>query len=340
MKTYSNILSSDWVEVLEDEKSLRKYLPMSSFLLINNSSLLAKIYLNNDWVGNCEPYSPFSVVGRVYDQFRVVNEQGKSFNANELIVVVAKDTSVSAMPLNPQLELMEDNLDVYVSGCDNRISFGGGITANDIKYWVNVQSDLIAQRRIEFEGTAAMGQYEITFSSVDTVDGSVGINNVTTLEKRIKKTIANQEFDLSLTNCLLAGWIIDLKLRTDIMDSFITVSNPTGGDTTKINDDLLNTYCQITNAISSDALVLDLGELKAVKEIHHKIYYYEQYTTNSGSILISPDGSNWTLIETFAGTGLNYIHDVDNVSIRYIKYCMTTTNPNSHMKIYECTIVE
>jgi len=237
MKTFKNPSTSLWFEDLKEDHKLRKYIPMNFFQLINNSSLTASIYLNGGFFGEAQPYSPFNVVGASFETFTVSNENKQPFNENELIVQVSKDVSVSALPANPQIDLLQDDLDIYASGCNDRISIGEGIDADRIKYWCNVQNGLIVQRRLELEGSATIGQYEIFFDEKNKLTGSVGINSITTIDKRIKKTIINSTMDYSLTVCSITGWMIDLlKKSPDIMDS------STGGEPNIIDDDLVTYY--------------------------------------------------------------------------------------------------
>lgn len=223
MKTFSNPESILWVEDLSEDTTLRKYLPMTSISVMNNGSLPVKIWIHGSYIGECQGYSAFNLIGKPFETFKIYNKDDQLLNLDDLEVTVGKNETISNMAYNPQNDLMEENLDKFASGCNHRISFVSGtipegVHPEDIKYYINANNDLIVQRRIEIEGTVSMGQYDITYSTIDHLTGSVGIWMVTTNEKRIKKTITSREFDYSQTNCSISGWIIDLNMITDIMD--------------------------------------------------------------------------------------------------------------------------
>lgn len=241
MKTFKSVAGNSWLEELEFDSSLRKFMPMTQFNLINNGELVIEAYLNGDYIGNCQAYSTLNVTNRMYNTFLVKTVDGQSYKDDELIIYVSKSEIISAMPHNPQLDLMEDNFDRFASGCDARISTNTLIGSDQTKYWINIQNNLITQRRLEVEGSASMGQYAITFGSTDNLSGSVGINMVSTNEKRMKKTIVNREFDYSTTNCTISGWIIDYLKRTGDISSDYTVV--TGGATApNAYDDDMGTF--------------------------------------------------------------------------------------------------
>lgn len=241
IKTYKNPQTNNWFVDLEQDRNMRKYVPATLFYLTNNSDLVANIYLNGTYMGEAQPYSPFSVTGKGYETFTINNADGQQFNANELIVQVSKTTSISQLPYNPQVDLLEDNLDRYASGCDNRISFGGGITADHIKYWINNQNALIVQRRLELSGTGSMGTYDISFGSGDDLSGGVGTYSINTIEKRIKKTIINHGFGYTTSNCNISGWILDYIEANDWLDNKTQISN-TMDNPSRMFDNDMTTY--------------------------------------------------------------------------------------------------
>lgn len=110
------------------------------------------------------------------------------------------------------LETNVIDLDKAIAGTNNRIT-GNLLYGNDInwvKFNVNAFKDLTAFRMINILGSAAVGDYVLTFGT-DKISASVPVNSSVNNTTIYKKNLNGQSFDLALTDCTLAGYICEFK---------------------------------------------------------------------------------------------------------------------------------
>lgn len=347
IKTYKNPQTNNWFVDLEQDRNMRKYVPATLFNLTNNSDLIANIYLNGTYMGEAQAYSPFSVSGKGYETFTVSSADGQQFNEFELIVQVSKVTSISQLPYNPQVDLLEDNLDRYASGCDGRISIGSGVTLDAIIHWINAQNSLIVQRRVEISGSGSMGTYDISFGSSDDLSGGVGQYSVTTIEKRVKKTINDYGFGYSTSNCGISGWIIDFKKNlSDISDNYTLITG-SAAEAAKMIDDDMSTYGSFDNQSSSYVTEYEVNfSARSIISIHLGlrirntlvsgcITYYQIQIYNGSWITIgngNHNSNNWVDRSCMSSTGWN------NISKIRIQLRTTCTAQHAQMQVYDLSV--
>jgi len=107
-----------------------------------------------------------------------------------------------------ELETNLFDLDKYIPGCDKRLSTD---SLKLLNFTANAYKGKIALRTISFLGTAVPGSYNIGLGS-DNIKGSVPANASATDNRLYIKTLKNADyFELSVTDCTLAGVIAELK---------------------------------------------------------------------------------------------------------------------------------
>lgn len=241
MKIFKNPNTSVWSVILTEDKTLRKYIPMQGFSLVNNSPITADVYLHAMYVGTAFPYGSFSINGKPYETFRIENPDGQEFYEDELVVTVTKDVSIMQTGYNPMMESFEDNLDRYANGCTKRVSLEDTfIYPAQIKYILGVEAVKMVQRRMEFAGSGALGKYSLMYNTNDTYSGSVAKDTIQTLDKTLIKRLDPHLFDYSTENCDISSWIVDYSQReyTDILDN-CTLSS---GHTAIYDNDILSRW--------------------------------------------------------------------------------------------------
>lgn len=353
IKKFTNPAGSRWSQDLKTDDELNLSLPLNFFLLKNNSGIAVDVKLWGKSVGSVERYSSDTFTGIPYESFEILNENDDTISAGEMVVHCGKDVSITQMPFNPQLDLMEENLDRFAGGCDARISKSSTITADAIKYWLNVQNALVVQRRIDLAGTAIMGSYEVDFGGGDVVAGSVPVNGSMLDTKRYKKTISGSAFDYSVSDCSIAGWVFDYKLNSDDQ----CTQNPVSGKTNASDDDV-KTYYQGTVSRSSgsagthkwgEIIQWDFGEILNFSTLSAMI----QSTASGGTsphgdclIQTSENGSDWATKITVTVNGtLQYHHHNTAYSARYIRVyasidsALNNQSITNTVKIYDISAI-
>lgn len=219
MKSFLNGEVNVWSEVLTEDSTLRKYLPMSGCQVINNSDDVLKIYLHGGYVGTCQGYSSFSVNNKPFDSFRVELENGEKMVDKTVEVIVSKSEIISSSAFNPQLDFMEDNFDKFALRCNKRMSYDPiDMPYDKMVYILNASAKRIVQRRIDIEGnTSNFGQYKILFDEDDIVSGAIPVGGVFTSEKRYRKTLDNKNLAVTLTDANMRGWIVDYKEKDTVI---------------------------------------------------------------------------------------------------------------------------
>lgn len=326
MKSFTNDVINNWRVELDQDSTLRQFMPMLNFTLDNSGDSEVNVFLHGESVGSCYGYATLSVMGKPFESFRIEGV----FNIGDLTVNVSKMETVTAMPFNPQIDLMEENLDKFASGTDNRISYSSTVGADSIKYWINVQNGLIVQRKLDVLGGASVGSYEISFNG-DIVSGSTAINFPSVDLKRYKKTISNSSFDYTVTNCSISGWLIDYFKNPDDLSTNYTVV--TGGATApNAYDDDLSTRADYSALFDgSKTTYWEVSfPAKDIDEIHS---YYELDGVGGGTnCLIYLDayyGGAWHTVDSQSNATTDhekkYVHKTalgltDVTKIRYQAY--------------------
>lgn len=249
---------STYVVDLKDDRNIADNLPLNFLSVRNDSSLIANVFLNNKKVGSVQAYSADSFVGKDYEIIMIVQPDGNIFGIKNLFLQLGKNEQMSSMPYNPSWNLMEENIDVYADGCDNRVSLSSLNLIEAIKYWVNVQNNLIVQRRLDIQGCASLGSYEITFNSETILSGGTPINGEVLDTKQYKKVIENREFDYSVTDCTILGWMIDLKKREKDISPDYTLIDDIGGAANSY-DDNISTNQEIISAADATNNILNVS---------------------------------------------------------------------------------
>lgn len=240
MWVYDNDTVSDtFIVDLTKDRDVQDNLPCNFLSVRNDSSLIAFVYLDNRKVGAVQAYSSDPFIGKNFEIIMIKQPDGNNFAIGDLFLQVGKNEQMSSTPYNPSWDLMEENIDVYASGCDNRICYSASNTLELIKYWVNVQSSQIVQRRLDVQGSASLGSYEITFDSETILSGGTPINGEVLETKQYKKIIQNSEFDYSLTNCSIKGWMIDYLLNPNDISKDYTLIVDLGNATYAYDNNLL-----------------------------------------------------------------------------------------------------
>ena len=203
---------------------------MSSINIRNDSSQIAWVNLWGRKVGEIQRYSSDTFGGRNFEEFRIYNPDGNDFAVGDLFVQIARGEIMTSQPFNPQWDVLEDDLDRFATGCDSRIAYSSLVTADTIKYWLNVHNRLIIQRKLDVLGGAAVGEYEISMEE-EKITGSTAAAFPTVDTKRYRKTLVNSGFDYSLSNCSIKGWVFDLRINpNDTMKNATPVSGASGED--------------------------------------------------------------------------------------------------------------
>lgn len=246
MYTLKNPTKTDsWFVDLHDHSQVENDLPQNSFIVRNDSNIIIYVELYGIKVGEVQRYSSDTFSGRDFKDFKLYNPDGNQFEANDLFVQMSKGQMMTSQPFNPQWDMMEDDLDNYSAGCDSRISLSAAITLVILKYWLNVQNGLIVQRRLNVQGSAAMGTYDIDFEG-DIINGNCGINATVLEIQKIRKTLSASGLDFSDTDCTINGLMFDYKKNSnDISDDFTLVTGNANG-----YDNDLSTY--VTGSTNSN----------------------------------------------------------------------------------------
>jgi len=172
------------------------------------------------------------------------------------------------------------DMDSYAAGCDSRISKSDTITADAIKYWLNVQNDQVVQRQIDLAGSASIGTYSIDFTGGNVISGSVPVNGSIRDNILYRKKISGSAFDYSLTNCTIEGWMIDLLLNpNDISNNYTVV---TGGVNAPLAyDDNMGTSAYYSKPGSGYGTVWEVSfSSRHISEIHLGISLKANSTSN------------------------------------------------------------
>lgn len=191
------------------------------------------------------------------------------------------------------------DMDSFAAGCDSRISKSDTITADMIRYWLNVQNDWVVQRQLDMAGSASIGTYSIDFTGGNVISGSVPVNGSIRDNILYRKIISGSGFGYSLTNCTIEGWIVDYRQKNDGMNGASVV---TGGNGENAFDDDLDTstdnYSSKTVAwvtrweVSLDAF--DMGGLHA----WFKITCTDTSRTQYLRLEVYTDAGGWETVYT------------------------------------------
>lgn len=203
--------TSNWLVDLTEHGQVEALLPMDSINIRNDSSQIAYVNLWGNKVGEIQRFSSDSFSGRGFETFRIYNPDGTDFGVHDLFVQISKGQLMTSQPFNPQWDVLEDDFDRFATGCDSRVSYSSTVFAGLVKYWINVQNNLIVQRKLEVMGGGSVGSYEVEFGGGDVVTGRTAVNFPAVDVKRYRKTISDSAFDYSVTNCAISAWMIDLK---------------------------------------------------------------------------------------------------------------------------------
>jgi hypothetical protein len=191
----------------------------------------------------------------------------------------------------------------YAEGCNSRISLSSLVTVDMIQYWIKVQNNLITQRYLNVKGSAALGTWNIDFGGSDVLAGSVGLNSIISDYMHYKKTISASAFSYTVTNCDIAGWIIDfLKNPNDISNDYVVV---TGAGVNAI-DDNMGTYDHHTGSV----VVWERSfSSRTISEVHSLFYAKRSSACSSyGHVKIYLKVNNvWTEIIDGHGDSTSYI---------------------------------
>lgn len=281
--TLSNPSASNvWNVVLDKHPEVENDLPLTFFNIKNGSSLTLIVYLNGSRAGIVEAYSMDTYIGKQFETFTVTTKDGNNLAIEDVFVQVGNNIQMTTSPYNPSWEMLEENIDVYASGCNARVSYSSTTTPENIKYSINIQNSLIVQRRLDVQGSADYGTYEIIFDidNETVLAGSTPINGVVLDTKQYKKTIINSGFDFSLTDCSIKGWMIDyLNITMDkdkTTDATIEVDPGNGENAYDDNPDSITTLSVTTAEIT--AIELSFPETN-ISKLH---VCYDQYGDGAG----------------------------------------------------------
>jgi len=246
MFTLNNpVKASEWYVDLLGYSEVENALPLDSFNIRNDSNVIVHVDLGGRKVGEVQRYSADSFAGRPFSNFRVYNPDGNTFGTNELFVQMSKGQMMTSQPFNPQWDMMEEDLDKHSAGCTDRVTLSSTITLDILKYTLNRSNDLVVQRRISVQGSAAMGTYETDFEG-DVVSGNVGINAAVLDTQKIRKTLSESGLNFTDTNCTINGLMFDYKKGSVISDYTVV----TGGNVSNVYDGDLTTFCDTVSTYS------------------------------------------------------------------------------------------
>jgi len=203
------------------------------------------------------------------------------------------------------------DMDSYSAGCDSRISKSDTITADMVKYWLNVQNGQVVQRQLDLAGSASIGTYSIDFTGGNVTAGSVPVNGSIRDNILYRKQITGSAFDYSLTNCTIEGWMIDyLKNQNDISPDYTIVT----GGATAVNayDDDLTTYIySITRANNVWVTAFEVSfPVKNLSDFHT----FLKYKTHNSSY------AHYLKAELLVNGSWVEIFSIGTSSITYVKY--------------------
>lgn len=353
--TLSNpTVSNVWNVVLDEHSEVENDLPLTFFNIKNGSSLTLIVHLNGSRAGIVEAYSMDTYLGKQFETFTVSTKDGDNLAIDDIFVQVGNNIQMTTSPYNPSWEMLEENINQYASGCDGRLSYSSAGTPIDvIKYWINTQNAQIVQRRLSIQGSASLGTYEITFDPDTIITGGTPINGEVLDTKQYKKTIQNGEFDYSITNCSIKGWMIDYLKRGGDLSSLYTVI--TGGvDAVKAYDDDLTTYASYSQGGTAwtEEWKVDMGVQQPVSAINiyitHKSGYSGGDYRQQIRFEISVDNSTWETLFTDESTSTSYIpryHNITTHTLKTFRYIRMTqrnvhSSGNGICRIYDVSLFE
>jgi len=196
------------------------------------------------------------------------------------------------------------DMDSYAAGCDSRISKSDTITADGIKYWLNIQNGQVVQRQLDLAGSASIGTYSIDFTGGNVISGSVPVNGSIRDNILYRKNISGSAFDYSLTNCTIEGWVVDYMNngKTDISDDYTVITG--AGQVEKSYDDDFSSYASYTG--NADKVLCELSfSPRTISEFN--VYLNTDLSASSGNIYVYIQlkiNDVWTAIKTY-NTGTN-----------------------------------
>jgi len=343
MKTIQNEQGSSW-QLEGTDRELRAHMPANGLLLINNSSIQANVFISGSYVGCAPAYSPFSIQGVQFNQVTISNPDDHEFSKDELTLTLFNNEMITAIPYNPQIDLMEENLNRFATGCNSRVTMGGGVGLEGVIYWVNTQRALMVQRRIEIEGsTTLMGQYEVIFSDNDSLTGSVGIEGVTTIEKRYNKIINNFEYEVNTTNCTISGLMVDVKTIDDVMDSCTLIT----GDSECYDNNMgtFKAYQSVTSGVLTTVFEVSFDS-QDIKEVHGLSEVWSSNNSSSANLFLYYGGA-WVYIGGWVNHTttpmFKYLHEIgnwDGVTGLKIELYRTAAGVYTYLNLYDITVVK
>jgi len=236
------------------------------------------------------------------------------------------------------------DMDSFAAGCNSRISKSDTITADMIKYWLNVQNGQIVQRQIDLSGSASIGTYSIDFTGGNVIGGSVPVNGSIRDNILYRKQITGSAFDYSLTNCTIEGWIIDYDDNVIDLSGKYTevVCTGTPPITNSFDDDLITGTD--TGNLNSTGTFTTFWEVSFplcnVKDIHTKFYLYDYGSTVGTIRLQAKINGVWTTVIEVSGGATYYKHyntSHDLVTGLRYQYKCTGSGANFRANIYDIT---
>ena len=238
------------------------------------------------------------------------------------------------------------DMDTYAEGTDSRISLSSSVGMVLIKYWMNVQNQLIAIRHIDLQGSASLGEYEINLASDDIIGGSTGVNTTLSDTKIYRKTISNSDFDYSETNCSFKGFIVDYLLNpSDISSDYSIITG--GTNPTNAFDDDLATYALATKYDTGYAVVFELSfSSRTIQSLHAMYGTYNSVNDTTDHLIQLEINGVWTTI--FSGQSpssslyMFYKHSVTvrNIVTGFRIQLQSTTIRTSTILIYDISIFD
>lgn len=202
------------------------------------------------------------------------------------------------------------NFDNYVSGCNLRVS-AYGLNEDRIAYFINKHHGKTAIRQIDIKGSASMGEFDIVLSSDTSISGSVGVNSSMRENIEYVKNIGIGEFDISVSNCSVAGFIADVESNQNLLSSDkLTVVT---GDSNIIDGDLTSSYYEITSGNAGSHVLSEISFESLTGELEfNSICYsqeYDNYTSPNWSIRFQVNaGGVWTTIKQHNFTDYDVWH--------------------------------
>lgn len=333
MFTLKNTEKTDnWFVDLKNYSEVEATLPLDSINVRNDSNNVLYLDLWGRKVGEIQRYSSDSFLGREFEDFRIYNPDKDTFEANEVFVQVSKGQMMSSLPFNPQWDAMEEDLDSYARGCDSRTTMSTTNTITLIKYLLNSHNDIVVQKRISVQGSAAMGTYHTDFEG-DIVSGNVGINAVVLDTTKIRKTLHESGLAFVDTNCVINGLLFDYKESAS--RGFTAVSgsgNAFDGD--------LTTYASHTYSSTWECSFdsVNLGQfnmyVQSVNSSSYSATFYVELKVGGSWVVV------WSRTVSLSGSyAVSMLHDVtDRDNVTGIRTRISASNSNAVIRNYDFSI--